>query len=328
MSRATKRLAPLSLALSLAAVVACAGDDSGRESASSAGGITTATSSQGTGTDASSTSAGETSGGESTSSSTGDETTGAATTTTTGSTTEPTTSGTTTTTSSTSGTEGSTTDAPTTGDTTGGIVECETDLVGVIRDFHASHPDFEAEIGAEQGIVATQLGGDHKPVYAGGGGTATTHGAANFNQWYNDAPGVNQALDQTIALADNGMGAYVFDSAAFFPIDGQGFGDEGNPHNYHFTLELHTKFKYEGGEVFKFTGDDDLFVFVNGVLAIDLGGVHGPMSGEVDMDAQAAGLGISVGNEYTLDFFFAERHTSESNFHIETTIACFEVIPG
>ena len=36
----------------------------------------------------------------------------------------------------------------------------------------------------------------------------------------------------------------------------------------------------------------------------------------------------AIGGEYTLDFFFAERHTTESNFHIETTIACFEVIPG
>ncbi|MCA9656968.1 MAG: fibro-slime domain-containing protein [Myxococcales bacterium] len=252
------------------------------------------------------------------------------TTTTTGATTEPTTSGTTTTTTtSTTGTSTSTTDAPTsTGDTTGVMEECETDLVGVVRDFQSSHPDFEAEISAEKGIVAAQLGGDHKPVYAGGGGTVTTHGEANFNQWYNDVQGVNQALEVTIPLSDNGMGAFVFDSAAFFPIDGQGFGNEGNSHNYHFTLELHTKFKYEGGEVFKFTGDDDLFVFVNGVLAIDLGGVHGPMSGEVNMDAQAAQLGISVGGEYTLDFFFAERHTTESNFHIETTIACFEVIPG
>jgi fibro-slime domain-containing protein len=328
MSRASFALAlvaPLSLAL------ACAGDDGGRDSASSAGVITTASASDG-GAEASggsSTTEGDSDSSGAASTSTGDETTGAATTTTSGATTEPSTSGTTTTTSTGTSTSTSTTDAPTsTGDTTGVMEECETDLVGVVRDFKASHPDFEAEISAETGIVKAQLGGDHKPVYAGGGGTQTTHGEANFNQWYNDAPGVNLALERTIPLTDNGMGAFVFDSAAFFPIDGEGFGDEGNPHNYHFTLELHTKFKYEGGEVFKFTGDDDLFVFVNGVLAIDLGGVHGPMSGEVDMDAQAAQLGISVGGEYTLDFFFAERHTSESNFHIETTIACFEVIPG
>ena len=207
-------------------------------------------------------------------------------------------------------------------------MECTTDLVATVRDFQSSHPDFEAEIGAEQGIVAVDLGPDKKPVYAGGNGTATTHGKANFDQWYNDVGGVNMPFAVTIPLSDNGMGAYVFDSGAFFPIDGQGFGNEGNPHNYHFTLELHTKFEYVGGEVFKFTGDDDLFVFVNGELAMDLGGVHGPMSGTIDMDAQAGALGIAPGNVYTLDFFFAERHTSESNFHVETTIACIEVIPG
>jgi len=321
----------LALPVSLSLALACAGDDNGRASASSEGVNTALTGDSGAteGTDAVE---GSSSGGSATGSSGGPTTTEAPTSTaSTGATGELTTSTTAPTSSGTSDSDStSTTEASTTtgADTTGVMEECETELAGIVRDFKSSHPDFEAEIGAEQGIVAAQLGGDKKPVYAGGGGTLTTHGEANFNQWYNDVPGVNQALDLTIPLTNNGMGAFVFDSAAFFPIDGQGFGDEGNAHNYHFTLELHSKFKYEGGEVFSFTGDDDLFVFVNGVLAIDLGGVHGPMSGEVNMDAQAGALGISVGGEYTLDFFFAERHTTESNFHIETTIACFEIIPG
>ncbi len=126
---------------------------------------------------------------------------------------------------------------------------------------------------------------------------------------------------------DSVNGTYTYSNSAFFPIDGQGFGDEGNIHKYHFTLEMRTQFTYKGGEVFTFTGDDDLFTFVNGVLAIDLGGVHGAMSSTIDLDARAGELGIVKGNKYTLDFFFAERYTSESNFRIDTTIGCFTEPP-
>ena len=120
---------------------------------------------------------------------------------------------------------------------------------------------------------------------------------------------------------------YTYDNSAFFPIDGQGFGDEGNPHNYHFTYEIHAQFTYEGGEVFTFTGDDDLFTFINGKLAIDLGGVHGPQNQTIDLDQQATSLGIAVGETYPLDFFFAERHTTQSDFRIDTSIGCFTAVP-
>ena len=121
---------------------------------------------------------------------------------------------------------------------------------------------------------------------------------------------------------------YGFDDSEFFPIDGDGLGNESNPHNYHFTLELRTEFTYEGEEIFYFRGDDDLFVFINGKLALDLGGVHGPLEGTIDLDAQAQDLGIQPGQTYALDFFFAERHTVQSNFRIETTIECLETPIG
>lgn len=200
--------------------------------------------------------------------------------------------------------------------------ECETMLVATVRDFQQSHPDFEYVLGVDPGIVQSMLGGDGKPVYAGGT-TGTTTGQANFDQWYRDVAGININLPIEIPLMDQGDGTYVYDNPAFFPIDGQGFGDEGNSHNYHFTLEMHTQFTYQGGEVFMFRGDDDLFTFVNGRLGIDLGGVHGPLEGSIDLDAMAGTLGIVPGGTYDLDFFFAERHTSESNFRIETTIGCF-----
>jgi fibro-slime domain-containing protein len=104
-----------------------------------------------------------------------------------------------------------------------------------------------------------------------------------------------------------------------------GFGHEGFAHNFHFTTEIHTRFEYQGGETFTFTGDDDLWLFINGRLAIDLGGLHPSLSATVDLDAQAATLGITPGHEYAMDIFHAERHTDASNFRIETTIECIVV---
>jgi fibro-slime domain-containing protein len=63
-------------------------------------------------------------------------------------------------------------------------------------------------------------------------------------------------------------------------------------------------------------------VFVNGKLAIDLGGVHDPLTDVIDFDARAAELGISPGGTYAFDVFHAERHTVGSTFKMVTTIDC------
>jgi fibro-slime domain-containing protein len=131
---------------------------------------------------------------------------------------------------------------------------------------------------------------------------------------------VNIPIEFTINPTITPDGLLTYTNNEFFPIDGQGFGNEDNKHNFHFTFELHMSFKYTGGEIFSFTGDDDLWVFVNDRLAIDLGGLHPAQTDTLNLDARAAELGLEIGKEYPLDFFQAERHTTASNFSIQSSL--------
>ncbi|MBL9105110.1 MAG: fibro-slime domain-containing protein [Myxococcales bacterium] len=235
-------------------------------------------------------------------------------------------------TTSTSSTTLSTVTADPTVDITGfetGGFDCDMALKATVRDFRVDHPDFEDYTGdtAYKGLVEATLGPDDKPVHAAPGGTPQTTGPAQFAQWYNDTPNVNIAFAVDLTLTEVMPGVFSYQNGAFYPIDDQGWGNEGNPHNYHFTTEIHTSFVYKGGEKFTFTGDDDLWLFINGKLAIDLGGTHPELTDTVDLDAQAATLGLAAGNTYAMDIFHAERHTDQSNFRIDTSIDCF-IIPG
>jgi fibro-slime domain-containing protein len=196
-------------------------------------------------------------------------------------------------------------------------------LSGTVRDFKyynasdpTTNPDFENVEGVDPGIVQSTLGVDGKPVYAGRMGNPTTHGKWYFDQWYRDVAGTNIAIPYTLTLAETSPGIYTYSNRLFFPIDGQGFGNQGASHNYSFTYELHTQFTYVPGQDFGFRGDDDVFVFINHQLVVDLGGVHPAQSASVDLDS----LGLTDGETYDFDFFFAERHTGASSMKIQTSI--------
>ena len=110
------------------------------------------------------------------------------------------------------------------------------------------------------------------------------------------------------------------------PNQGSGAEVSGFTDNFHFTTEIHMKFEYKGGEIFTFTGDDDLWTFINGKLVIDLGGLHPALSDSVNLDEIAAEIGIETGKKYPLGVFHTERHTHESNFRIDTTITCLDPV--
>ncbi len=197
---------------------------------------------------------------------------------------------------------------------------CGSILTGLVRDIRENHPDFGGDVtNLRRGLVQDTLGEDGKPVLGGNFRNGFIASTESFSEWYESVPGVNLPFALSLYLEPND-GKFSFESHDFFPLDGAGFGNENQEHNFSFTFELHTRFRYDGGERFEFSGDDDLWVFINGRLAIDLGGVHAAETEEIDLDEAANRLGIVPGNEYSLDFFQAERHATQSNFQIDTTL--------
>lgn len=169
--------------------------------------------------------------------------------------------------------------------------------------------------------------------------TACLEPPARFGEWYTDIPGVNRKFKLDITFQRSAAGVYVFDDQLFFPLDpgapytlqkfnatdpgpwGDLFPSNGN-HNFGFTYELHTEFTYIPGQTFNFTGDDDVWVFINGQLMLDIGGIHAAVSKSFTLDSTAAArLGMLPNRRYKFDFFFAERHLGDSHARITTNIA-------
>ena len=216
------------------------------------------------------------------------------------------------------------------------------ELTVTVRDFNADGVLFEGGVDSGEGLVKNRLGADKKPVYNLAlwqelYGESVTQ--SQLDAFFNDVPGVNMTTTKTLVLRpctdEEYTGYWEIDSSigpdgeeldGFFPIDNELFGNkymwEGEEwddgHNYHFSVEIHNRFKYVQNGSFWFSGDDDVWVFFNGQLVIDLGGVHGEQAQEIELDDIAADLGIKVGDIVEFDMFYMERHTTGSNMRIRT----------
>jgi fibro-slime domain-containing protein len=214
------------------------------------------------------------------------------------------------------------------------------------------HADFEIFEGSDVTPLLTQLmlDGEGKPTLDGRcsdenpasqtdaalcpfGQMMTT--AASFSNWYRDAPGVNVSVPGTLLLQRQADGSYLHDSgnAGFYPIDAQGQiaagaeesfradpnVNDGQLHNFGFTTEVRYFFQYNGGESLSFSGDDDLWIFINHTLALDVGGLHSRLPRTLDLDQRAADLGLELSGLYEIALFHAERHSAGSNFQLTLT---------
>lgn len=248
------------------------------------------------------------------------------------------------------------------------------DFIGIDRSTdqatYAEHPDFN-RLGGDgtPDEVEELLDADGKPVYACPAGDCDANPGhvqqsngrpnlstpENFAQWYRDVPGVNISVPTRVTLQRQDGGEYRYDSADtddgksyFDPIGSGGWVAAGGEtlapcgassapdRNVSFTSETHFWFEYQGGERFDFAGDDDTWVFVNGQLALDIGGLHVPKNGyfvlhESDGSAQVwsqveeerqglaehgIDLGLRIGGVYEVAMFQAERNECGSNFKV------------
>jgi fibro-slime domain-containing protein len=162
--------------------------------------------------------------------------------------------------------------------------------------------------------------------------TACTHSA---DQWFTTQTITGEYKNEqcyNLTLNKNEEGLYEYDSKNFFPLDDFKFLDAAkkvpNPnytpavsqdsleHNFHFTMELACEFEYVKGQTFYFRGDDDVWVFIDSQLAVDLGGLHQAASDSVDLDK----LGLKEKSTYSFKMFFTERKPINSNFRVVTSI--------
>lgn len=170
--------------------------------------------------------------------------------------------------------------------------------------------------------------GDTEGSYSSIPSSGGIQSVESFNEWYKDVLGTNISMELGLTLVRQLDGTYLFDSntdepyaslGGFFPIDDALYGNtDGRTHNFHFTFEYHGQFVFDAadGQFFKFVGDDDIFVYINGKLVIDLGGIHAAHDQYVDVSR----LGLVDDEVYQLDFFYAERHTTQANFMVTTNL--------
>ncbi|MBX7185770.1 MAG: fibro-slime domain-containing protein, partial [Vicinamibacteria bacterium] len=193
---------------------------------------------------------------------------------------------------------------------------------GTLRDFTPSHPDFARAPGdAGASVAAPVLGFGRKPVYAPSGPLTTITNGTTFAEWWNNGPSSTAAtLDLTLTNAlQTDSRSFTYESSAFQPLTSSGVPSTppNVPHSAYFTFESHGQAPYLPGQILRFKSADDLWVFINGQLVLEMAGVHSSTTQTVDLDARAAALALVANETFRLDLFYAHRGLGDAALTIQ-----------
>ncbi len=132
-------------------------------------------------------------------------------------------------------------------------------------------------------------------------------------------------------VKDQNGNTLTTEGADFYPLDGDrklNYENSETAHNYFFGMRYDVSFKigdYVGPMNYEFTGDDDLWMLLDGKLVLDLGGIHGAADGTVDIWEKLGKTADQLTSEekeqeHTLTVLYMERGAGESNCKMKFTL--------
>ena len=183
----------------------------------------------------------------------------------------------------------------------------------------------------EPGLVSGKLGADYLPV-ADGGSLTSNKGVKgdNFTRWFTAVDGKSKNIPSVLNLTYSETGStFDYENEKFYPVDGLGFKDASEDgHNHLFTMSLGIPFRVlkSDEQTFDITADDDTWVYVDNKLVLDMGGIHEPIAGHLQItkdgevntgigDEELAYSGATIdGESAIIRVFHADRDSKESVF--------------